>query len=266
MNDHQTSAGAGPSPTYEPPPTPNSERPGSAYLILGINVLLMAGAIWYVWHRQQGKDGAGGTNVSNDPATTAQAPGDPAARPVVGTKGLLDARSVKPSDPWSTLSSHKPGTASKQVYDAATTEKMDATGVEIHDIGVEMEVLRAVRGAYPTSNVATNDKNRGVEALLEALRKSGRDAGLKLIVGDTDGDGREEILDQWGRPLIYISGDDYGTAQQWSEGDVVSSKDPKTGEFSAKMRFQLWSVGSNGRNDGGAADDVASWQIHKSEE
>src|SRR5438128_308667 len=92
MNDPHASAGAGPSPTYEPPPTPNSERPGSAYLILGINVVLMAGAIWYVWHRQHGKDPSAGTNVANDPAATAHAPGDPTSRPVVGTKGLLDAR------------------------------------------------------------------------------------------------------------------------------------------------------------------------------
>lgn len=261
MNDPHHSAGVGaPSPTYEPPPTPNSERPGSAYLILGINVVLMAGAIWYVWHRQ--RDSSAPRN-SADPAVVTQT--ETPARAAVGTKGgaLMDAKNVKPADPWSTLANHKPGAAStKREYDAATREKMDVTGAEIHDIGVEMEVLRAVRGAYPSSAVAGNDKNRGVEALLEALRKSGRDAGLKLVVGDTDGDGREEILDSWGRPLIYISNDDYANAQQWTDGDAASSKDPKSGEFSARSRFQLWSVGGNGKNEGGSGDDVSSWEIH----
>jgi hypothetical protein len=264
MNDQHAPADVGgPQSTYEVPPTPNSERSSSAYLVLGVNLVILAAAIWFVWQRYQASPSLAGGDAGAQ--TAAAVNQDPAAKPAVGTGGgnLMSASAARPVDPWSKLAQTKGAVAPRPVYDDATTSKMKGTSDEIDEIGVQLDVLRAVRGAYPTSAIAANDRNRGVEALLQALHDSGRDAGLTLEIGDTDGDGKQEILDAWGRPLVYFSPDDYESTQGWNgEGDATASKAPD-GQRSAKMRFQLWSAGPNGKNDNGGGDDVCSWEIGK---
>jgi hypothetical protein len=263
MNDQHAPADVGgPQSTYEAPPTPNSERSSSAYLVLGVNLVILAAAIWFVWQRYQASPSLAGGDAGSQAVAVNQ---DPAAKPAVGTRGgdLMSASAARPADPWASLSQKKGGPAPRPVYDDVTTAKMKRTSDEIEEMGVQLDVLRAVRGSYPTSAVAGNDRNRGVEALFQALHESGRDAGLTLAVGDTDGDGKTEILDGWGHPLVYFSPDDYATTQGWNaEGDASASKAPD-GQWSAKMRFQLWSAGPNGKNDNGAGDDVCSWGIGK---
>ncbi len=142
----------------------------------------------------------------------------------------------------------------------AATERL------IDGVGVHVEVLRATDGVYPSS-ARDFGTNRGVEALHAALARLGRTSGLRL--GDTDDDGRMEILDAWGRPLVYFSADDYGTSQLWAPGDgaavsVAARRSRASGGFRAASTYQLSSVGPGGAPDAdgggaGAGDDVTSW-------
>lgn len=137
-----------------------------------------------------------------------------------------------------------------------------ATEAAIDRVGVDVEVLRAIRGAYPSS-AAPYGTNRGIEALHAALAKVGKTSGLRI--GDTDEDGRLEILDAWGRPLVWFSPEDYASVQRWAPGDgaardVEARRSAASGAFLAAGTYQLWSAGpdgSPGSDDDG--DDVTSW-------
>jgi hypothetical protein len=131
----------------------------------------------------------------------------------------------------------------------------------IDRIGVDVELLHAIRGAYPSSSAAFG-ANGGIKALHAALAKVGKTVSLRL--GDTDDDGRMEILDAWGRPLVYFSLDDYDSAQRWVPGDaaavdLVACRATTTHTHEASASYQLWSVGPDGRPGGGRGDDVTSW-------
>ncbi len=144
---------------------------------------------------------------------------------------------------------------------AATRARIAETQKRIGDVGVQLEVLRNKAGAYATSS-RDFGAHRGIEALYVALVTADRGDGLD--VGDADGDGRLELLDAWGRPLVYFSNDDYGTEQAWSSGaarsaSLTSARSRTRGVYHARGRFQLWSAGPNGRNEGGSGDDITSW-------
>jgi hypothetical protein len=146
--------------------------------------------------------------------------------------------------------------------DAEGVQAQAATEAAVDRLGVDVEVLHAIRGAYPTSAVPAYGAHRGIEALHVALAKVGRVGGLRL--GDTDDDGRLEILDAWGRPLVYFSPDDYGSVQRWAPGDgasveVAARRDPATSTHLARGSYQLWSAGPDGRVGRTAGDDVTSW-------
>ncbi len=151
--------------------------------------------------------------------------------------------------------------------DAPTRAMVEATRLALVRIAERVEALRGAAGAYPTSNVPANGRNRGIEALVAALRAAGRldDLGV-LRLGDTDGDGREELVDPWGSPLVYFSADDYGTSQEWGAegGGAATARRAGAQGFAEAGRFQLFSAGPSRRL--GRADAVLSWKPREGEE
>jgi prepilin-type N-terminal cleavage/methylation domain-containing protein len=144
-----------------------------------------------------------------------------------------------------------------------------------------------------------NDTNRGIEAMVLALR-SRREGGPYLdmnLYGDSARRGNLdndtflvevmassaldlpddasndlfEILDPWGNPFIYVN---IAEVRAGTVHDKITLASGETIEITAqdcqeKLRhpttgefpqsFAIWSVGENGINEFGAGDDVTSW-------
>ncbi len=254
-------------PVYQPPvyvATPPRERPAGFYLLLGVNVLILGAVIAWVFYR---------SGQLQPAASAASARADEPTPPVgKGTVTPPDRGAAKlPGDGAAGKEGAKPAEPAAPQYDAATLEKIESTRNGISKVGVQVEVLRAVRGAYPTSNVAAFGRNRGIEALHQALVDAGRfkqDELKQVSTGDTDADGRKEILDPWGNPFLYFSNDDYASKQGWGKEapaaeDAGAAKGGTQEGFRARSRFQLWSAGPNGKNEGGEKDDIVSWEIRE---
>lgn len=122
---------------------------------------------------------------------------------------------------------------------------------------VVIEVRKTVDGWYPESSGRVDDVHRGVETLCAALPPSVR---ARFDTADVDGDGRPELIDPWGRPFVYWRADDYGADQQIDTARSVHPALAGGGSPAAARRFQLISRGANGRYEGGAGDDVTSWE------
>ena len=239
-------------------------------VLLVLNVTIFVLAIGLVWAKLRDRAGLDGAPPPLD------TPPPPAARdplPEAGTDGAPggegpEADDVQPPPPEPRLR----GQVDAEVRDrhpgldvARRREELHAvaaTEAAIDRLGVDVEVLRAIRGAYPSS-AAPYGTNRGIEALYAALAKVGKTSGLRI--GDTDEDGRLEILDAWGRPLVWFSPEDYASVQRWAPGDgaardVEARRSRASGAFLAAGTYQLWSGGpdgSPGSDDDG--DDVTSW-------
>lgn len=145
----------------------------------------------------------------------------------------------------------------------ADARSVRSTAEAVDRIAADLEAIFAIRGSYPSSSIPFG-ANRGVEALHAELAKLRMTAGLR--VGDTDGDARLEILDAWGRPLLYFSPDDYEATQRWAPGDagsveLTACRIGSGGTYQAAGSFQLWSVGPDGASEGGCGDDVTSWTV-----
>ena len=237
---------------------------------------------------RSGGTGTGGTGTvvlrPADTAIVAPGPGDDPAQlpgvgpdPGLGEAGLGEASAA--AHPGATRAEGEPSdepapTRFRGQVDAhpsppppraqpapASVHALAATEAVIDRIGVDVEVLHSIGGHYPSSS-ASYGTNRGIEALHVALAKVGKTSTLRL--GDTDDDGRLEILDAWGRPLIYFSPDDYRTTQRWVPGDgealdVGACRSAASQSFHAAASYQLWSVGPDGRAGGGRHDDITSW-------
>ncbi|MBE7491896.1 MAG: prepilin-type N-terminal cleavage/methylation domain-containing protein [Planctomycetes bacterium] len=153
------------------------------------------------------------------------------------------------------------------------------------------ELVRAV------NLLEVNDTNRGIEAMILALRAR-REGGPYLdqnLFGDSsrmgnmdndtfmadaaaaldlpDGASLDlfELLDPWGNPFIYVNINDVraGTVADrvtLHTGEVIEItaqecqarlRHPVTGEY--PVGYALWSVGENGINEYGGGDDITSW-------
>lgn len=308
QNASSDSASQGPEPSPVPPPATrqddsSDERKPSMYLILGLNVVLLALAIWYVKYKLDNPssddasadvagDGLDGT--SGEGGATRGGSGDPngldapaAPRATGSVTGQLPGGVPQPAssggfggafDRSDLLSAPTPNTIDGRPkkrgsvpdltrFTAVQQEEILATDAALQRLGLDLEILLAMNGEYPSSAMDYGS-NRGIERLVELLDAAGRlDLG-GLTTGDTDGDGRAEILDPWGSPLIYFSADDYDNAQSTALGggtaEFAAALRPDRG-FRAERRFQLWSAGIDGKNGYGMgdADDITSWGINE---
>jgi len=131
---------------------------------------------------------------------------------------------------------------------------------EIARLGLELEITKTTSGYYPSSRGSADDAHRGIEALHAALPETAR--RRVAHVGDTDGDGRPEFLDPWGRPYVFASADDYDHPQRRfdADGRSLTFTAVRAGKgFAAGRRYQLTSFGPDGADDRGGGDDLVSW-------
>lgn len=285
-----------------PPPTQRAtdasdERKPSMFLILGLNVVLLALAIWYVAYKLNNPssgdatastgDGTAETGTTDGTGSTGQGrPGEGIAPPPPRTEGnpfvnvpapgggngmssVFDGEDVlsAPGNPAAGQPRTKRDTHPElSRFTPSERRAIMATDEALQRLGLDLEILVAIHGDYPTSKIDYGT-NRGIEHLTEKLQAARRlDLG-GLETGDTDGDGREEILDPWGSPLVYFSHDDYPNPQTLAIGgttvEFAAALRPDRG-FRAERRFQLWSVGLDQRNGFGTgqSDDITSWGIN----
>jgi hypothetical protein len=127
---------------------------------------------------------------------------------------------------------------------------------EIARLGVQLEIAKTVTGAYPSSRGSISDLNRGIEAVHASLSDAAR--SRIALAQDTDGDGRPEFLDPWGRPYVYVRADDYEAVQRIADGVTAPTVRTARGPRGAG-RYQLRSLGRDGVDDLGGGDDVTSW-------
>lgn len=275
---------AAPTPPAEPRDAPPEEGRGSTSpLLLALNIVILAVVIGWVIHRAKsgtgqpvaGADplvgtsamltpngGAGGNAITN---MTPVAPGS-GLSPFVdddpmggaGSRGAPRAADAVTS----TIKNGRRVLATRPRLDEATTAQMDSLAQAMSTLGPSVEVIRAVGGSYPPSGNNSYGTNRGIEALTEVLANRGVLDQSGLATGDTDGDGRKELLDPWGHALVYFSHDDYASSQDVSGVGAVQSRERWVDDLRSsqgEQRYQLFSFGPNGKDDFGGYDDVTSW-------
>ncbi|MCU0726689.1 MAG: hypothetical protein MUE73_13030 [Planctomycetes bacterium] len=136
----------------------------------------------------------------------------------------------------------------------------------VSEVALACELSMSTHEEFPPSG-AGDDVNEGAESLLAALFTGGylgrvvRDAPR----GDTDGDGKSEILDFFGNPLVYFRNDRYDVPGRYriSGRDIVAvpQLSVRTGEYHARDFVMVWSAGPDGENENGRGDDITSWHI-----
>lgn len=310
-----------------PPSSPPPQKNAPSFLLLAVSLLLLAGAIFFVIHRSKssgdttggtrpraGTAGTGGGGAGDgigrsqyDPKTTTamdlvdgEFGGSAAADWEAKARALAQIQHERQADisnenRYLTNAGRKPMKHVPALSEADQKRRAQHLAA-IAEMGPLLDVEKAVRGAFPSSKGDERDTNRGIESLARWLGVTGRLESSRLeswgfATGDTDGDGKLELVDAWGNPLIYFSHDDYGSRQDVSrvkaderdpsgtifahqragwidqEGRVrlpyseESNQYFDDGRWQAEQRYQLWSCGPNGVDDGGSYDDASSWGL-----
>jgi len=137
-------------------------------------------------------------------------------------------------------------------------------GVAREDLRTLVAALGLYRdrfGGYPPSSAP--GENAGAEALAESLLAGPGGALLRdePRLGDTDGDGRRELLDPWGNPWVYLHASAYRKEGVFYrlDGDRQPVEPARKGDaFIHAASYQLWACGPNGTSEAGWGDDVAN--------
>lgn len=158
---------------------------------------------------------------------------------------------------------------------ATGTARKGATKTMIEQIKTALENYSNDFGDYPPSSPRrSKDKgiNDGIESLVRCLMTTEKNgpylqfSDKKLY--DSDSDSVYEVIDDWGRPFIYLHNKDYAKGQKVSildenlvatSVDAKGSKSDKTSQYQSLSSFQIWSCGPDGKNNGGKDDDINSW-------
>lgn len=119
-------------------------------------------------------------------------------------------------------------------------------------------------GDYPPS--AGDGENAGIESLVHHLLHSegGPFVSPRQIrdwLGDTDGDGADEVLDPWGNPWIYFHHSSYAAEDVYYmiDGQRVNVEAGKSGGRSVNpTSYQIWSCGPNEVNQSGHDEDIGN--------
>ena len=164
---------------------------------------------------------------------------------------------------------------------ASQRNKRTAAAVEV-TISQAIEAYCADYSVYPMADPSTDllsgNRNRGNRALVYWLKEgdaAGRKGAPYLPSAYRDDTGQvkgEMLLDEWDRPFIYFDTTcmekDYTQPYDIEGTQAVAPAMVADGaSYYNFSRFQLWSVGSNGRNDSGlnlhtkAADDIANFVV-----
>ncbi len=78
-----------------------------------------------------------------------------------------------------------------------------------------------------------------------------------------------EIVDSWGNPLVYFHNRDYKKPKSYmctyrglgrkNLSGFKPGKSKKTATYHSWSRYQIWSIGPDGKNENGEGDDIGSW-------
>lgn len=158
---------------------------------------------------------------------------------------------------------------------AGNSAKKAASKTLIEQIKTALENYSNDFGDYPPSSPRrSKDKgvNDGIESLVKCLMTTEKNGPYLQFndkqLYDSDSDGAYEVIDGWGRPLIYLHNKDYAKGQKVSildenltakTIDVKGTKSDKTSQYYSLSSFQIWSCGLDGLSNGGKDDDVNSW-------
>ncbi|MFW6163002.1 MAG: type II secretion system protein [Planctomycetota bacterium] len=133
-------------------------------------------------------------------------------------------------------------------------------------------------GMYPPADYAAAGPNRGNRSLITLLDARGGQSWPYLPSPFYDGGQHIEgdlFLDEWGRPVIYFDSStmtDETSHTYAIEGDTAVSPARGDDGYVNFGRCQVWSVGPNGRNEGGLglgtkeADDIANFDLRPVED
>ncbi len=156
------------------------------------------------------------------------------------------------------------------------SQKVERTEAAIETISSALEAYRNDYGLYPPCEMVEG-LNRGNRSMVVCLNARGPSwPYLPSGYLDSAGDIRDEVgepaapllRDEWERPFVYFdtSAMREATAHDYEGNPGVRPVRGPTGYYNFG-RFQLWSFGPNGRNDGGrglhteGADDIANFVV-----
>ena len=153
--------------------------------------------------------------------------------------------------------------AIKAQMESARTEEMRAQ-LEIFRAAIEM--YQGQFADFPTS--AGPGDNAGIEVMLACLRST--EGGGPFILerkirnwlDDTDGDGRQELVDPWGNPWIYFHHLEYAVPDVYYiiKGNRVLIQAVKAKDsYRNHTSYQLRACGPNETSEHGRGDDAANY-------
>ena len=149
-------------------------------------------------------------------------------------------------------------------FENARIEEMRA---QLGIVEAALAEYRREFGDCPPSSGAGNDENAGIETMLGCLRTSEQGGPFvkEHIVGrwleDTDGDGRQELVDPWRNPWIYFHHADYpaGAVYYRLKARRTQVRPVKKGDaFENLTSYQLWACGPNKTDQSGQDDDIGN--------
>lgn len=294
MVDAPPNADTGP---HEPPlaggyadvPPERDEKGSSGLLLVAVNFVILAVAIWWVVYKVKSgpaqPEGVAGTRTGTvaDTGTgpnTGVAPLEPISPSSTFDPNdeRLRPRSpegIGPGIPGGLPGENRtaaPGTRDREgrrvlkpkpLLAAVENARSLTLKSAIDKLGPSLEVYKAVAKDYPSSKRADYGANRGIELLVEEMQNRRALDPAVFSMADTDGDGRMELIDPWGNALVYFSNDDYAGTQTLSGGATIAARErwvEDTPAWQGQEQYQLFSLGANGADDFGGYDDINSWE------
>lgn len=171
--------------------------------------------------------------------------------------------------------------------------KRDAMKTDLHRISTSLETYQKDFGRYPPTVLTKksddiqlqNAVNNGIESLTACLMTTDLNGPYlewdEERFANTDQDGvrknvtnwyfgnneLRELTDVWENPIIYINSRDYENPRKIGKYlnrlqntyQPKPVRNPNTETFVNPMKYQLWSIGPNSRNENGGEDDVTGW-------
>ncbi len=139
------------------------------------------------------------------------------------------------------------------------TARIDEARGQLRVIEAALAQYQSRLRSLPPS--AGQGDNAGAENLLWYVRPFLQPEWARRWSGDTDGDGRLELLDPWGNPWVYFNHADYvrGGADYVIGRRRVSVKPAKSLDaFANAATYQLWACGQNETDEEGSEDDIGN--------
>lgn len=145
-------------------------------------------------------------------------------------------------------------------------------GARINEMKGQLKILEAALEQYhrafddypPSWGTADNAPNETLLQCLRTHRNGGpflRESAIARWLWDTDGDGRQELVDPWKNPWVYFHHLDYARGGMYYiiKGRRVEVQPARKGDvFENPTSYQLWACGPNKTDESGHGDDAGN--------